>query len=413
MKMKKKKIKKKKMRISLEVFFILIFLNGIVYTQSKYRLPQEVRKTQVSSDEIVSMTKSMAFNQALEILSIFNKKFLGKIIIDPENRTNPIGINIVQEHWLEALEMILKANELWYEEHVNYIKIIPLSAVTGETKDASKISIMSREVVISAVFFEANSSKLRQMGLSWDFFRNDEFNIAARMSGASNKTGLLEVEFDPNLDFGSLLTIIKALESEQIGEVVASPQITVRSNQNGTIQVGSDIAVTVKDFAGNSVTKFFSTGAIIKVKPEVIKHDSINFIHLTLDIERSNTSSGSVGLEIKKSKASTSVLLLDGEETVIGGLYVNEETKSREGVPFLKDLPWWFLGLRYAFGFDSKIIIKKELIILIKAELLPTLQERLLSMKMRALRRQPTLLQKRLQFKKLMEFYQKQSKPLE
>ena len=31
--------------------------------------------------------------------------------------------------------------------------------------------------------------------------------------------------------------------------------------------------------------------------------------------------------------------MLNGEETVIGGLFVNEETTSRNGIPFLKDLP--------------------------------------------------------------------------
>ena len=69
--------------------------------------------------------------------------------------------------------------------------------------------------------------------------------------------------------------------------------------------------------------------------------------------------------------------MLDGEETVIGGLFINEETKVRTGVPVLKDLPWWFFGLRYIFGSDDIKVNKKELVILIKAELVPTIKERL------------------------------------
>ncbi len=57
--------------------------------------------------------------------------------------------------------------------------------------------------------------------------------------------------------------------------------------------------------------------------------------------------------------------------------YENDETKIRNGVPFLKDLPWWVFGLRYIFGSDDIITTKKELVISIKAELLPTLKERL------------------------------------
>jgi len=42
----------------------------------------------------------------------------------------------------------------------------------------------------------------------------------------------------------------------------------------------------------------------------------------------------------------------------------------------LKDLPWWIFGLRYLFGYDSKQVIKRELVVLIKAEILPSLEER-------------------------------------
>ena len=69
--------------------------------------------------------------------------------------------------------------------------------------------------------------------------------------------------------------------------------------------------------------------------------------------------------------------MLNGEETVIGGLFINDETNVRTGIPFLKDLPWWFFGLRYIFGSDNVQVEKRELVILIKAEILPTLKERL------------------------------------
>ncbi len=68
--------------------------------------------------------------------------------------------------------------------------------------------------------------------------------------------------------------------------------------------------------------------------------------------------------------------MLNGEETVIGGLFLNEETKVRTGIPFLKDLPWWVFGIRYLTGSDDIRVNKKELVILIKTELVPTLKER-------------------------------------
>jgi type IV pilus assembly protein PilQ len=61
----------------------------------------------------------------------------------------------------------------------------------------------------------------------------------------------------------------------------------------------------------------------------------------------------------------------------LGGLFVTEEVVTRNGIPFLKDLPWWVFGIRYITGSDQTIERKKELVILLKTELLPTLKERL------------------------------------
>lgn len=41
--------------------------------------------------------------------------------------------------------------------------------------------------------------------------------------------------------------------------------------------------------------------------------------------------------------------MLDGEETAIGGLFVNEELVVRNGIPFLKDLP--MVGIWYSLSY--------------------------------------------------------------
>jgi type IV pilus assembly protein PilQ len=98
---------------------------------------------------------------------------------------------------------------------------------------------------------------------------------------------------------------------------------------------------------------------------------------MNVDVERSSVQPGAISTIINKTKATTNLLLLDGEETIIGGLYNSQTDVIREGIPFLKDLPWYVFGLRYLFGFDSDNLVKKELVILLKAELVPTLQERI------------------------------------
>jgi len=392
------------------VLMFLVLLCSAAFAQTRYT--REFRKAYSAPEEIVSLSKTMSFSQALVIFNDLSKKFLHKIIVDPQQRKFSIDVEVNRIHWMDALERILRKHDLWYKEHPDYFEIVD-AVEEGTTPSVSqkkaRIAFHTREVVFSAIFFETNNSRLREAGMSWDFFRGKDVNMSTRMTAADAKQGLYEIQVSPSLDFGSLLAIFKALERKQVGEVIASPQITVKSGEEGRIQVGSDIAVTIRDFAGNSITQFFSTGSIISVKPTVVRYDSIDFINLDLNIERSNSAGGTAGLEIKKSSAKTSVFLLDGEETIIGGLYINEENNKREGVPLLKDLPWWFFGLRYVFGYETKNQIKNELLILIKAELLPTLRERFVK-KLNSVRNLNLVREKKQQMKQQMERFKQQWK---
>lgn len=79
---------------------------------------------------------------------------------------------------------------------------------------------------------------------------------------------------------------------------------------------------------------------------------------------------------INKTVARTSILLRDGEETAIGGLYGREVITTRSGVPVLKDLPAWMLGLRYLFGHDSRLVTNTELIVMLRVDIVPSLRQR-------------------------------------
>jgi type IV pilus assembly protein PilQ len=177
--------------------------------------------------------------------------------------------------------------------------------------------------------------------------------------------------------FGEATAIFKFFETQNMGEVIASPNIVVRDGRQGRIQVGSDISIKQKDFAGNIIENFFATGTIINVTPHIINEEGIDYTLLKITAERSTFVPDPSNTIINKTQASTEVIMLNGEETIIGGLFVNDQIKIRSGVPFLKDLPWYVFGLRYLFGSDEVRLSKKELVILLKAELVPTLKDRL------------------------------------
>jgi type IV pilus assembly protein PilQ len=205
-----------------------------------------------------------------------------------------------------------------------------------------------------------------------------DYTVDASFSGGDRvSSNIFKTEVTPKVSFANLKFLAQFFSNYDLGEILSSPSINVRSGEEGRIQVGQDFSVKERDFAGNLIDKFYSAGTIIKVRPQVIAEQGVSFVHMAVDVERSSVNPGTVSTIINKSKASTNVLLLDGEETIIGGLYNTEVNTLRTGIPFLKDLPWYVFGLRYLFGYDKDEVKKKELIILLKADLVPTLQERI------------------------------------
>ena len=384
-----------KNRLSLLLAFCSVLIWGIVSAQTtpEQKIKRMARgKEAVSQEELVSFSSDVPYTQALQSLSDLSKKFLKKPIVDPNPLTTRIGVNIESMYWRDALELILRTNGLWYNEAPDYIQVVSVgaaqaaAAATGGPAPVGAIGVDSaailakiREITISAIFLEVDQTKLNENGISFNIFRGRDLNLGVEFGGAdkisSNIFGVTVNPTSPRLavDLGVALRIF---ESEQLGEVIARPQVTVRSGLFGRVQIGADFSTKERDFSGNIIDRFYSTGTILEVTPKVWQYGTTAMIDLTLNVERSNVQPGTVSTLVNRTKATSRLVLLDGEESHVGGLYINEESTAREGVPLLKDLPGWVLGLRYLFGYDVKKLTRKELIVVMKAELVPTLEER-------------------------------------
>jgi general secretion pathway protein D len=365
-----------------------------LFTLSYSQVQQEKTLSgQYNPLEIISIDENASFNQAVKMLSSVSEQMTGKPIISTVSSSAPIGVEIRRMPYLTALNLIVNTKNLMYEEKEKSIVIKTKDKVEEEVlKDDTYADINAREVNISAVIFEANIQRTRDLGIDWKFLLS---------KNGVNIGGMLQTETIPpattqltqatppafNLNTanspvrfgdvsGNVTAMFRFFESQNLGEIITSPSITVRNKQKGRIQIGSDFSIMQKDFSGNIIQRFYSSGSIIEVTPYVYTKKGIDYILLKLSVERSSFTPSDLTTEIKKTSAVTDVLLLDGEQTVIGGLYINDEEFVRSGIPFLKDLPWWVFGIRYLTGSDQKVITKKEVVILLKADLLNTLEQR-------------------------------------
>ena len=376
------------MRTAIIVVLVLYYSS---ITIGQVRTEKEL-SGEYSPLELISITQHASFDQAIRMLSAVSELVTGKPIVSAISDTSPIGVEIKKMYYKDALNLIVNKMNLVYEERNESI-VVGKKGVSEKEPLSESIyaDIDEREVRISAVFFEADVENSRKRGIDWSWvLSRKELTIGPELRSETmpSEQQVQQQAKPPDFTVGgsadykiwgwksSATAMFRFFEAENLGEVIASPSIAVRNKQKGRIQIGSDFSIKQRDFSGNVIDRFYSAGSIVTVTPYVYSKDSIDYILLKLDVERSTFFPSELTTEVKKTAASSDVMLLDGEETVIGGLYVNEDIVVRTGIPFLKDLPWWVLGLRYLTGSDQTVTRKKEVIILIRAELLPMLSER-------------------------------------
>ena len=381
----------------MKKLIVILILFGLMLTTHGQIDFKDKLKGYVSPDELVTLSESISFDQAIQVISKVSEKISGKKVVSPVSITTPIGIEIDKMQYKKALLIIVQYNDLFLEETESTIIVRKKSDVKGKG-DSSFVSIDEREVKISAVMFEANVAEMREQGINWEFLLSqtgltvggklvsvqDQASTSSGTSTAAGQTTQNPPQFNLSSKStfsmgpfdGTATALFKFFEDENLGKIISRPVITAINGKQGRTQVGSDFSIKERDFAGNLIDKFYQSGTIIEVTPNILTEEGIDYVYLKVRMERSTVVIGSLSIEKPKTEVTTNLLLLNGEETAIGGLITNEESTVRRGIPFLKDLPWWVLGLRYIFGYDQVSFSQKEIILLIKAEILLSLKER-------------------------------------
>lgn len=136
---------------------------------------------------------------------------------------------------------------------------------------------------------------------------------------------------------------LTALESNGKAQILATPSITALDNEQATLKSGYEIPYQSYSNDQGNETQFKEALLELTVTPHIIDG---RMVKLTLvasndepDYSRVDTGITSEPA-ISRRSATTSLLLYDGETTVIGGLSRIYGSDSVSGVPVLKDIPW-------------------------------------------------------------------------
>lgn len=395
----------------------IILLLGVSEITFSYQMDDPPREY-TNPEEIISFDRRTPFPDALEVLTQYAQRFENRFIIDRSNVTGPIGVSLPPMHWKDALNYIMRVQKLVVLESDDIMEIVTEQAAReklgdpdGQAKpqaglrdgDRPIISTNTREIRINATFFEGSKRALREIGVDWSTITNNiptnitdyvtesgsgslpdpEFDgqfVSVNAKGAQNVS---QNVFNSLINFGDVgggievQALFSAFEADNLGQILATPSVKVMDGEEGRIQVGQDFSIKQRDFAGNVTDQFFSTGTILHVRPQIVEVGDTTLIYLDIEAERSSAQPDPVSTIINKQQANTHALMLDGESTVMAGLYRTEQAEVRRGLPILKDLPGWFFGLKYLFGYNSTDVQESELVILLQVELEESLDDRL------------------------------------
>jgi type II secretory pathway component GspD/PulD (secretin) len=165
--------------------------------------------------------------------------------------------------------------------------------------------------------------------------------------------------------------LLQALEQRELADVQAEPQTTVLNNLTAEIFVGERTPIRVLDVGADTPqatanVELIETGIILNVTPHIT---SAGKVLMRLKAERSGVAvtDPAVGVTFNTQRATSEILVDDGETAVIGGLTVQDVSNVRTGIPVLKDIP--ILG--GLFRSERRRSEKRDLLIFVTPYIVP------------------------------------------
>jgi len=203
-------------------------------------------------------------------------------------------------------------------------------------------------------------------------------NSIAALGNATNRVTAPTLQLLTSMVIGrhTLVSFIDALESVQLSDIEATPQLTVLDNQPADLLVGELTPIRVVDAGaagagggggGGGGGGQFPTAQVEQqetgIKLQATPHVTGDKILLEVLAERSaaELADSDAGFIFRTQRAQTRVLVGDGETVVIGGLTQSERTEAVAGIPLLMDLP--LIGGLFRVRRDQEI--QRDLIILV------------------------------------------------
>lgn len=234
----------------------------------------------------------------------------------------------------------------------------------------AKLDVVPLQVLLEAVIAEVTLTDDLRYGIQYYFEagQNNTLTLSSSISSsiASQFPGFSYI-FDNSSD---IRVILDALSGITKVEVLSAPEIMVLNNHTAILQVGDQVPIATQESTSTSSgdaeivnsIEYHDTGVILEVTPRVNRGGMVT-MDVTQEVSDVSVTSTSTlnSPTIQQRKISTTVAVQSGQTIALGGLIKQDNTKSKSGIPLLKDIP--LIGNLFRSSTDNKS--RTELIVLI------------------------------------------------
>jgi general secretion pathway protein D len=262
-----------------------------------------------------------------------------------------------------------------------------------------KLDRLARQVLIEVLVAEVVLTEDTKLGIEWAVrngkfvFTNTQRGVVASrpdpglLPGAGSLGGgLVPVGFNVFAFAASeFIAALNMLASENRVNVLSNPSIMTSENKKAVINVSTSVpivtsqqvptggVVSVGGGTGNNnavtsigtqTVEYKDAGIILTVTPRIGEHGTValDVKQEVSDVDKADLGLGGVNSpSFRKREVETSVVLLNNQTLVLGGLIQSKRANFRSGIPFLSRIP----VLGYLFGSTNEAVEKTELLLLI------------------------------------------------
>lgn len=346
--------------VSVGSQYRLVYANPII--RVSVADPKVVRLTIVNKGEFLLFGEKPGQTTVIVWLKGDNEAQVYSVVVRPN--VGPLAQKLAEEPAFQNVKVTAADAGLIVEGSVatgaDHARLMSLIKAYTSAPVIDQLKILQQMMVSAQIRIAAiGTSTLQRLGFDFSYLA-DAFQFAVTGPNAlrsfhfAKGTGLdLGAKAPPvsdafnlflSLPKANIISVLGALSSYDMAQILAEPTLTVRSGKTAKFLVGGEIPIPVAQGNNGSIGIVYKKfGIQLKLDAKII---SPSRILLTvspevsdLDFSRAVTVSGVQVPAISTRSASTTVELGNGQSFILAGLISKNSTAADQAVPYIGDVP--------------------------------------------------------------------------